>query len=348
MATVWFALVALMLVGYVVLDGFDIGAGALHLFAARTEGERKLLIRSIGPVWDGNEVWLLAAGGTLFYAFPLLYAASFSGFYLPLNVVLWLLVLRAIGIEFRGHVDAMVWRTFFDGVFSIASILLAVFFGAALGNVIRGAPLGPSHYFFLPLWTDFRVGSQPGVLDWYTVLAAVVTLVALMMHGSVYVAMKTEGTLNARMRSIARWVWPVLAALTAISLVATLSIRPELLDNYKASPAGWIIPAVVAASLAGMLYFLRAGEEWNAFLSSCAYLVAMLSGAAFALYPALLPATTGAPNSITIYNAAAGADSLSIGLIWWGAGMLIALGYFVFVYRMFAGKVSADAGGHGY
>ena len=177
MQTLWYILVALMLTAYVVLDGFDLGAGALHLFAARNDDERRMLLGSIGPVWDGNEVWLLAAGGTLFYAFPLLYASSFSGFYLPLNIVLWLLVFRAIGIEFRKHLDHRVWRDFFDAVFSLASILLIVLFGAAFGNVLRGVPLGPDHYFFVPLWTDFRPGPQPGALDWYTVLSAVVCVV---------------------------------------------------------------------------------------------------------------------------------------------------------------------------
>ncbi|HEU5452606.1 MAG TPA: cytochrome d ubiquinol oxidase subunit II, partial [Terriglobales bacterium] len=174
METVWFVIVALMLAAYVVLDGFDIGADILHLVVGRSDGERRLVLRAIGPVWDGNEVWLLAAGGTLYFAFPLLYASSFSGFYLPLMMVLWLLMLRAIGIEFRVHSLSPVWRAFFDGVFSLASILLAIFFGAALGNVVRGVPLGADGYFFEPLWTEWRIGPQPGILDWYTVLAGVV------------------------------------------------------------------------------------------------------------------------------------------------------------------------------
>lgn len=201
MQTLWFILVALMLTAYVVLDGFDLGAGALHLFAARNDQERRMLLRAIGPVWDGNEVWLLAAGGTLFYAFPLLYASSFSGFYLPLNIVLWLLVFRAIGIEFRLHLDSRVWRDFFDAVFSLASLLLIVLFGAAFGNVVRGVPLGPDHYFFVPLWTDFLPGPQPGALDWYTVLSAVVSVVAVSLHGALYVILKTVGPLNARLRA---------------------------------------------------------------------------------------------------------------------------------------------------
>ena len=174
MPLIWFGLVAVMIIAYVVLDGFDLGAGILHLFIARTDEERRLVIRTIGPVWDGNEVWLIAGGGTLYFAFPLLYAAAFSGFYLPLTMVLWLLILRGIGIELRMHLVSPVWRGLFDGSFGIASLLLAIFYGAALGNVIRGVPLHQDGYFFLPLWTDWGVGPQPGILDWYTVIAGVV------------------------------------------------------------------------------------------------------------------------------------------------------------------------------
>src|ERR1700690_4191165 len=173
METIWFCLVAVMIAVYVVLDGFDLGAGIVHLFVARSDRERPAVISSIGPVWDGNEVWLLAGGGTLYFAFPLLYASGFSGFSLPLMIVLWLLILRGIGIELRMHLDSPVWRGLFNGFFGIASLLLTVFYGAALGNVIRGVPLGPDGYFFLPLWTNWNVGPQPGILDWYTVLAGV-------------------------------------------------------------------------------------------------------------------------------------------------------------------------------
>src|SRR5579884_3126 len=249
METVWYILVALMLTGYVVLDGFDLGAGALHLAAARTEEERRMLLQSIGPVWDGNEVWLLAAGGTLFYAFPLLYASSFSGFYLPLNIVLWLLVFRAIGIEFRMHIASHVWREFFDGLFSIGSLLLTIFFGAALGNVIRGVPFQPDHSFFEPLWTNFRPGADAGVLDWYTVLAGAVALIALTVHGANYLALKTEGDLGRRSRAAARSLWPLLAALTVASCIATLLVRPQVTNNYTAHPVGFVIPVLVAASL---------------------------------------------------------------------------------------------------
>ncbi len=155
METIWYCLVAVMIAIYVVLDGFDMGAGIVQLFVARTDGERRAVLSSIGPVWDGNEVWLLAGGGTLYFAFPRLYASSFSGFYLPLMIVLWLLILRGISIEFRNHLQSLVWQPLWDVVFAAASGLLAIFFGAALGNVVRGVPLDRSGEFFLPLWTDF-------------------------------------------------------------------------------------------------------------------------------------------------------------------------------------------------
>src|SRR5207248_4078267 len=214
MEAVWFVLVALMITAYVVLDGFDLGAGVLQLLIADTEEERRTVIRTIGPVWDGNEVWLIAAGGTLYFAFPLLYASSFSGFYLPLNIVLWLLVLRGIGIEFRMHIENHVWRSLFDGFFAISSALLVIFFGAALGNVVRGVPMGADHFFFEALWTNWRLGPQPGILDWYTVLTGVVALVALTVHGALYLWLKTSGPLAGRVRRVALLGTPVLAIVT--------------------------------------------------------------------------------------------------------------------------------------
>src|SRR4030088_25244 len=165
MGTIWFWLVAIMIAMYVLLDGFDLGAGAIHLMVAKTDEERRQVLATIGPVWDGNEVWLIAAGGTLFFCFPALYASGFSGFYLPLMIVLWLLILRGISIEFRYHIVSRVWDPFWDFLFSAASLLLAIFFGAALANVVPGVPLGGSGYLFGPLWTDFRLGEQTGILE---------------------------------------------------------------------------------------------------------------------------------------------------------------------------------------
>src|SRR5215211_1091288 len=209
-----------MIAMYVLLDGFDLGAGAIHLFAARDERERRTIIRAVGPVWDGNEVWLIAGGGTLFFAFPVLYASSFSGFYLPLIIVLWLLMIRGISIELRGHIGDPMWASFWDAMFFIGSSLLAVFFGAALGNVVRGVPLDEDGYFFQPLWTDLSPFSEtPGILDWYTVLIGLLALATLVVHGANFVAVKTEGALNARSRRISRFFTFATAALTVLAAV---------------------------------------------------------------------------------------------------------------------------------
>ena len=346
MDTLWFMIVAVMVAAYVVLDGFDLGAGVIYLGAARTTAERQKIMRAIGPVWDGNEVWLLSAGGTLYFAFPLLYASSFSGFYLPLMMVLWLLMLRGIGIELRAHMENPVWRGFFDVVFCVASVLLAIFFGAALGNVVRGVPLAADGYFFEPLWTNFRVGQNNGILDWYTVLTGVIALVTLTAHGSLYVAIKTEDDLNRRASAVARAAWPVQLILTVLGLVATVSIRPGVLDNYKHHAIGFLIPVIVFGALALMMHSMLNGKEKTAFVASALYIVGMLVGAAFALYPVVLPASTQSAYNLTIYNTAAGHHGLSVGFTWWIVGMLLALGYFFFLFRMFKGKVRLEGEGY--
>jgi cytochrome d ubiquinol oxidase subunit II len=347
METLWFMIVAVMITVYVLLDGFDLGAGAVHLFIAKTDEERRTIMRAIGPVWDGNEVWLVAAGGTLFFAFPLLYASSFSGFYLPLMMVLWLLMLRGIGIELRSRVEDKLWRSFFDVVFGLASILLAIVFGAALGNVIRGVPLNAESSFFEPLWTNWRVGVQNGILDWYTVTCGLVALVTLVVHGSLYLVTKTEGDLNGRARKVVSTLWPVQLLLTIFSLIATVYAVPHALDNYRKWPTGYLAPVIVIASLVYLYFAHSRNNEKGAFLASCAYIVGMLVGAAFALYPNVLPASTGQQYSLTIYNSATGAYGLGIGVVWWMLGIILALGYFIFSYRIFRGKVNLGEAGEG-
>jgi cytochrome d ubiquinol oxidase subunit II len=336
-----------MIAAYVVLDGFDLGVGILAPFLARGENDRRMLMRSIGPVWDGNEVWLLAGGGTLYFAFPLLYASSFSGFYLPLMIVLWLLMGRGASIELRAHIDHEVWRTFFDGLFFVSSALLAIFFGAALANVIRGVPLGSDNYFFLPLWTNWRVSAQPGILDWYTVIGGLVALIALATHGALWLTLKAPGELETRARRAASVLWVALLVITFISLPATIAVRPSALANYTAHPVLFAIPCLVIATLVGMIGFTKQRKPLAAFLSSCLYLVFMLVGAATGLYPTLLPSSSDPSRDITIAKALTGPHSLQVGLIWWSLGLVLALAYFITSYSLFRGKVSAEAGyGH--
>ena len=345
MGFIWFWLVAVMIVGNVVLDGFDLGVGVLHLFLVCTEEERRATLASIGPVWDGNEVWLLAGGGTLYFAFPLLYASAFSGFYLPLMIVLWLLILRGISLELRNHIEVGVWRALLDGIFGLASALLTIFFGAALANVLRGVPLQADGYFFLPLWTNWQPGPHPGILDWYTVIGGVLALVALTLHGALWLTIKTSGELAARARRIVNPLCLQLATLTIISLGATIFVRESSLENYFNYPATFIVPVGVVASLIGIWLFNRTAQPVKAFLSSSLYLFFMLAGACWSLYPTLLPATTGAANDITLTRAISGPHTLAVGLVWWSFGMALAVCYVVFVYSRFSGKVNLGASG---
>jgi cytochrome bd ubiquinol oxidase subunit II len=346
MATLWFCLVAVMVATYVVLDGFDLGAGILHLALARTDAERRTVLRTIGPVWDGNEVWLLAGGGALFFAFPPVFATAFSGFYLPLTMAVWLLILRGVAVELRNHVESPVWGPFWDATFSLSSALLAVFFGAALGNVVRGVPLDPAGRFFVPMWTNFRPGADAGVLDAYTVLVGVTALATLAMHGALWIAVKVSGDLQARARRTVDFGWWALAALTVLLTLVTMTMQPLVARNLAARPWGYVFPLVALVGLVGILWFASHDRDLAAFLASCAYIVGMLTSAAFGLYPYLLPSTTDPSRGLTVYASAAPAAGLRIGLAWWVPGMLLVVAYFVFTYRHFAGKV--ELGGEGY
>jgi len=348
MGFIWFCVVAVMIVAYVIFDGFDVGVGILSPLLARSEQDRQIMLRSIGPVWDGNEVWLIAGGGTLYFAFPLLYASAFSGFYLALMIVIWLLIMRGLGIELRMHLEIGVWRAFFDGLFFVASLLLAIFYGAALANVMRGVPLGADGYFFLPLWTDWRVGPHPGILDWYTVTGGVLALIALALHGALYLAIKTERELQARARAMAKSLSTALLALTIVSVPATTIARPDALGNYTAYPVLFLIPAIVFVALIGILYFCHTEDDGKAFAGSCVYLAFMLTGAAVALYPRLLPSSGDPSRDITIGKALSGPHALRVGLAWWAVGMCFAVMYFVIVYSLFKGKVSLEGGGYGH
>jgi len=339
MQTLWFILVAFMLTMYVLLDGFDLGAGIIHLFAARNDLERRTILRAIGPVWDGNEVWIIAAGGTLFFSFPILYATSFSGFYLPLIIVLWLLMVRGVAIELRGRIPSPVWAAFWDGLFFIGSALLAIFYGAALGNVMRGVPLDQSGNFFEPLWTDFNPFSQtPGILDWYTILIGLMALAVLTMHGANYIARKTEQTLNERARRISRWAWIATVVLTILSTIATFAVQPYIFTSFMQRPWGAIFPLLEIAGLIGSIYFNFRQQDLWAFFSSGAFIVGMLASSAFGVYPNVLPAVNPT-YSLTIYNASASQYGQTVGLVWWIIGMILAAIYFIFTYRLFWGKV---------
>jgi len=336
---VWFCLVAIMIAGYVVLDGFDLGAGIIHLFVARTEPERQRVLHSIGPVWDGNEVWLIAGGGTLYFAFPALYSAAFSGFYLALMMVLWLLILRGISIELRSHIESPIWKPFWDLIFGGSSALLALLYGAALGNVVRGVPLDSDGFFFIPLWTNFQPGQDPGIVDWYTLLIGAAAFTALALHGCYWVVLKTDGGLQQRSRAFGRRIWWAVVTFTAIITVVSFRLQPNILKEFSEHAWGYLFPMLVFAGLAGMRVSSARQLDLYAFLSSCLYLVGMLTSTVFGVFPYVLPSLSPRPG-LTVMNAAAPEYGLYIGLAWWIPGMALAVFYSAFVYRRFAGKVA--------
>ena len=343
METFWFVAVALMLAVYIVLDGFDFGTGIIYMFVAQTDEERRLTLHAIGPVWNGNEVWLLAGGGLLFFAFPKAYASGFSGFYLALILVLWLLMLRGIAIELRSHLDHPLWRPIWDVTFSVSSLLLAVVFGAAIGNLVRGVPLNAEGYFLTPFWTSFLPGPEPGILDLYTVSTGILGATVLGIHGAYYIAMKTEGDLHQRAHRFAKIGGWALIPIILLNLLSLKNVQPILSANYSAYPIGYAIPLAAAVALGLMLYFGQKGRDVAAFFASCLFILAGIGITAWGYYPNLLISTTDQSYNLTIYNSATSTYGLQVGLIWFGIGFPLVLAYTIFVYRSFWGKVTPSS-----
>lgn len=348
MFELWFDIVALMLTAYVVLDGYDFGAGALHLIVARTGEERRQVLAAVGPFWDANEVWLLAAGGALFVAFPRVLAAGLSGFYLAIFLVIWTLILRAVAIEFRSHLSDGLWRSFWDTGFSLASVVLPVLFGAAIGNVIRGLPLTSDGWFQLTLFTDFRTGPQVGILDWYTVLTGVCALVALAGHGATFLAWRTAGAVHHRSRRAAGLLFPALAVLWPIVTWATYLVNPQLLRAMPGRPLAWVGLLAAAGGLASVFLGLRRGRPLLAFLGSSAWIAGMLVATAACLFPVMLRAVPDPALSLTAYTAGGSERGLRVATGWWAIGFPLAIGYFVTLFRLHRGKVTGSLEGEGY
>ncbi len=344
MQTVWFAIVSGMLAVYAVLDGFDFGAGIVHRFVARTDEERRTVLAAIGPIWDGNEVWLIAAGGAMFLAFPKVYSAAFSGFYLALMVVLWLLILRGIAIESRSQQANPLWREFWDTTFAVASALLAIVLGTSLGNVVRGVPLDSTGWFAMPFFTNFQPGPTPGIFDWYTTLVGVFTLCVLSAHGAIYLAWKTAGAVRFRSRRWARTAWLVAVPLWALVTGATAQIQPAVFANLLSRPWSLGFGVLMFGGFGGVFYFLRRKQERDlaAFLSSSAFLLGLLAATMAGNYPFWLRSTLDPVHSLTAENGAANAHALEVGVGWWTVGIILVGAYFVYLFRSFRGKVEAD------
>jgi cytochrome d ubiquinol oxidase subunit II len=348
MVELWYAIAALFLAAYAVLDGFDLGAGALHLFVARTDTERRRVLGAVGPFWDGNEVFLLAAGGVLFVAFPTALAVGLSGFYLAIFLVLWTLILRGVAIEFRSHVNDPLWRAAWDFVFCAASAGLAILFGAALANLIRGVPIDAQGWFALTLFTHFRTEDPVGILDWYTVLVGVFALLTLMAHGGTFLAWKTDGPVEERSRRAALTLFGVVAALWPVVTWATHVASPAAFATLGQRPLAWLGAAAAVAGLAAALRGLLKGRGLGAFLGSCAFIAGILAATAVMTFPVLLRSSGDPARSLTAYAAASAPSGLRTALGWFSIGAPLAAAYFIMLFRLHRGKIGPAREGEGY
>lgn len=338
----WFAAVCFMFAMYVVLDGFDLGVGICHLHVARGDAERRRVLRSIGPFWDGNEVWLVAGGGLLFCIFPGFYAASFAGFYLPFMLVLWLLVFRALAIELRGQLGGPIWPAFWDAAFALASLALTFLLGVALGNVVRGVPLDERGDFFLPLWDGLTVrGAELGVLDPYTALVGLTAVAAFTLHGALWLILKTDGAIRDRSRRVAMRAGIALVLLVVALTGTTLWLQPNVWARLTAVPTGFALPTLTITGLTATFLLTRAGAERGAFFASCAFQFGLFASAAFGIYPYVLPSSVADRPGMTAADAAAGPHGLHVAVYWWVPGILLVITYTIIVHRIFRGKTPA-------
>ena len=339
MVEIWFALLCFTLTMFVVLDGWDIGAGAVHLTVARTDVERRQVVAAIGPLWSWNEVWLIASGGTFLLAFPGVMAASFSGFYLALWMVLWSFVLRGMALEVGGHIQDTLWQVAWNFIFAMSSLLLAVLFGVALGNVIRGVPIDQTGKFSMSLFTHFGVRGRVGILDWYTLSVAIFATALLAAHGSTYLRLKTTGRVHERSDRLARRLWIVVALLFPIVSFQTWIVRPELFQGVAGRPLAWLGVAILTAGIWAIWTGFRRSESL-VFAGSCAVIAGLLGGAAASVFPVMLHSTLAREYSVTAYSGATAARGLAIALIWWPVALALSLTYAVVVIRSYTGKVS--------
>jgi cytochrome d ubiquinol oxidase subunit II len=331
--TVWFVVLSFMLAGYAVLDGFDLGVGALHLVVGRGTDERATAIDAIGPVWNGNEVWLLAAGGSLVVAFPHVYASAFSGFYLALMLVLWLLLLRGVAIEFRHQVPHPMWRDFWDVVFAGASTLLAVLFGVAFANVLRGVPLDAEGEF---------QGTFALLLNPFALLGGLLSLAVLALHGAAWLAVKTEGAVQGRARRLAGPLWGASVALLVAMVAASFVVRPDFTANFARQPLLLAFPVLALGSAVAFPLFRARGADTRAFSASAGLIAGTLASAAAGLYPHLLPALPGSAHpGLDIYNSASAPTSLRIALGVYLFGMALVITYLAHAYWIWRGKTQA-------
>jgi cytochrome d ubiquinol oxidase subunit II len=331
--TIWFILVGVLFTGYAILDGFDLGVGALHLFT-RTDTERRIMLNAIGPVWDGNEVWLVTGGGALFAAFPEVYATAFSGFYIAFMGLLLALIFRAVAIEFRSKREAKRWRQTWDVSFSIASIVSSLLIGVALGNIAWGVPLNEQHEF---------VGSFWGLLHPYALLVGITTVALFMMHGAIYIVLKTDGELQAKVRGWVNNTIIFFIIMYASTTFATLLYVPHMADNIRDNPVLFSLPILNMLAIANIPREMHYGRYFRAFLSSVAAMIFLMALFGVDMFPNMILSNPNPQHSLTIYNAASSQKTLETMGIIALMGMPIVIAYTASIYWIFRGKVKLDA-----
>lgn len=353
----WYIIIAVVLVVFFILDGYDFGAGIIHLFFAKTEKDKEVITKSAGLFWDSNEVWLVAGGGLLFMAFPTFYASVFSGFYLPLIIVLWLIVFRAIGLEFRSQFNYQMWKDIWDKSFGVSSLLLTLFFGIALGNIVRGVNLGgvengvsvyEAHYFFLPLWdSSFSpLSENPGVIDWFTIIIGVITVVTLTIHGANWIILKTNSSINNHLKGVIFKLNISLLILTIFSLVIWQKINPNSLSNFIDKPYLFIFPIIYFSGLIGLFFINKFKKDICGFILSTLLILGGITSSLASIFPVILPSTNSVNEPLTIYNTAATHYGLSVALNWGIVGFILLFVYMIIQKRLMGGKIDKMDYGH--
>ena len=330
--TLWFFLVGFLFMGYAVLDGFDLGVGALHLFTKKDD-ERRIMLNAIGPIWDGNEVWLVTGGGALFAAFPEVYATAFSGFYMAFMLLLFGLIFRAVAIEFRSKQPMKWWRQLWDVSFCISSILSSLLVGVALGNIARGIPLDGRHEF---------IGSFWGLLNPYALLVGITTVALFIMHGAIYAVMKTESELHEKIRGWIRNTMIFFIISYVTTTMATLLYIPNMTEHIKQHPYLFIVPLINMLAIANIPREIYYKRDFKAFLSSCLAVFSLLALFGIGMYPDMIYSNPLPENSLNIYNAASSSRTLKIMLIIAAMGVPLVLAYTSTIYWIFRGKVKLD------
>lgn len=357
MEVFWFLIIAIVLAIFFILDGYDFGTGIIHLFFAKKDKDKEVIAKAAGLFWDSNEVWLVAGGGMLFMAFPTFYASVFSGFYLPLIIVLWLIVFRAIGLEFRSQFNYKMWTAIWDKAFGVSSLLLALFFGIALGNIVRGVNLGgvengvsayEGYYFFLPLWdSSFSPFSEhPGVIDWFTIIIGIISVVTLAIHGATWIILKTNSSINSKLKSVIFNFNIVLLALTIFSLVIWQIINPNSLNNFMNKPYLIVFPIIYFTGLFGLFFIKKLKKDIYGFILSTLLVLGGITSSLASLFPVLLPSTNSVNESLTIYNTATSEYGLSVALGWGIIGFILLFVYLIVQKKLMGGKIDTMDYGH--